>query len=64
MNFFLKILEKISLNIKRTAASRRKCNYPKCKNKQNLSRIPKELRYQIAIEERVFIPFNVNACAH
>lgn len=55
--------ESISLKIKRTAFSGARCNFPGCSESKHLKRIPKELRYRIAIEQKVFVPTNSLACA-
>lgn len=64
LNDNLQILEKICLKIKRTAASKRKCNFPTCKEKEHLKTIPKEHRYRIAVEENVFIPHLAVSCVN
>lgn len=56
-------LGSITLKIKRTSSSNRSCNHPLCGLTRNLKMIPKEMRYQIAIDENVFIPINARACS-
>lgn len=58
------ISEKIALKIKRTAVSRRTCNYPLCQQKNGLKTISKEFRYVIAVNENVFVPSRSVACAN
>lgn len=50
------------MNIKRTAATKRKCNHPSCWQTKKLKTIPIELRYKIAVDEKVFVPSNAVAC--
>lgn len=55
-------LGKITLKIKRTAASKRSCNHPSCWQTRQLKTIPTELRYKIAVEEKIFVPSQGLAC--
>lgn len=57
-------LEQIALTIKRTAATKRKYNHPLCGVTRSLHRIPIDIRYRIAVEESVFIPFQSVACTN
>lgn len=59
---YCSILGTICLNIKRTAASKSKCSFPKCKEKKNLKTIKKEVRYRVAVEEKIYIPQQSVAC--
>lgn len=54
---------KVNLKIKRTSAAKYYCNHPSCKRTDDLRTVSKQMRYHIAIEEAVFLPQNVVACA-
>lgn len=57
-------IEKIRLQIKRTGATKGRCNHPLCGVSKHLKVIPQEMRYQIAVEEKVFIPRLAVACSN
>lgn len=54
----------ILLKIKRTVASKRRCNHPMCGVTRSLRRLSKEKRYHIVIKERFFIPANSVVCCY
>lgn len=61
---FFNFIETINLKIKRTAESKRSCNHPLCVITTRLTQIPKEMRYRIAVEHKVFIPMNAVVCCN
>ncbi|XP_031622973.1 uncharacterized protein LOC116340560 [Contarinia nasturtii] len=56
--------EAIHLKIKRTGATKRNCNHPLCGITTRLATIPKEIRYRIAVDYKVYIPSSSVACGN
>lgn len=52
-----------NLSIKRTAVSKRRCNYPSCWHTNGLTNISREMRYRIAVQRKVYIPKYAVACS-
>lgn len=52
----------IALNIKRTANTGRKCTYLACNEMTNLVRPDKQLRYNIVIHKRLYVPSRATVC--
>lgn len=53
----------MNLNVKRTAATKSRCNFPDCYRTRDLKTIPKNMRHAIAVDEKIFIPAGVPACS-
>lgn len=56
------LTESIQLKIKRTAVSKRQCNYPDCWKTSNLKEISKELRLSIIKDQKIYVPQRTVAC--
>lgn len=56
------VLDKVSLNIKRTFAGKSRCSYPTCNETRNVHRISDHNRQIIAVQSKVYIPINATAC--
>lgn len=50
------------MRIKRTGATKANCNHPACGVSSHVTKIPKEVRYRIAVDFKIFIPANSVAC--
>lgn len=56
------LIQGILLCVKRTSATKSRCNYPDCSRARELKTIPKNTRHAIAVQEKIFIPAGVPAC--
>lgn len=53
----------MDLNIKRVAASKSKCCFPKCQMYNNLREIKEYVRAYIIKKEKIYIPPNAKTCS-